>query len=69
MSALAAETVLPLHVEAIEHARAMVRRFEMAVATHPPCGPLTVRQQADASDLDHWRRRNDLISDERISPR
>ena len=54
---------LPLTVEAVAHARAMVTRYEQAVATHPPAGtPLNRRQQAEADNLAHWRRRLDAIT-------
>lgn len=39
-------------------ARAMVARYETAVAEHPPAGtPLTLRQDTQSRNLAHWRRR------------
>ncbi|MFF2277936.1 hypothetical protein [Agromyces sp. NPDC058126] len=35
----------------------MVIRYEHQVATHPPIGPLTLRQDTELQNLAHWRRR------------
>lgn len=53
----ARERAAKLRDEAIAHARAMVIRYELAVAAHPTAEPLTKRQVVEASNLQHWGRR------------
>jgi hypothetical protein len=49
--------VIDLNNEAVEHAQAMIRRYEAAVARHPRNGPLSREQRTQVSNLAHWRRR------------
>jgi len=54
----ASAAVSAVRQEAIDHAVAMVCRYEQAVGTHPPAGdPLSQEQQAEVANLMHWRRR------------
>ncbi|MFJ3395336.1 hypothetical protein [Leifsonia aquatica] len=42
--------------EALAECRAMIARYEQAVALHPsPYTPLNRRQQAEVANLLHWR--------------